>query len=209
MGLLLAYIFGYLFGWRVTSLISCGISLLSTLLLLYAPETPYWLIQQNDVKEARYDISPKMIKKREIVLIWIISRASLRKIRGECYYNLETELEEISNAKNWNQSKGLMRILFSRIFLKPFVCVGITLILYQLSSFSILTTYTATIFEFMGIIYDPLAVSIGYGTIRLISSMCLPVFLAMLTKRLGLMSFGIASTLAMLASMSILHCRGQ
>ena len=147
--------------------------------------------------------------KKEIVLIWIISRASLRKIRGECYYNLETELEEISNAKNWNQSKGLMRILFSRIFLKPFVCVGITLILYQLSSFSILTTYTATIFEFMGIIYDPLAVSIGYGTIRLISSMCLPVFLAMLTKRMGLLSFGIASTLAMLASMSILHDRGQ
>ena len=146
--------------------------------------------------------------KKEIVLIWIISRASLRKIRGECYH-IETELEEISNAKNSNQSnKGLMRILFSSIFLKPFACVGITFILYRLSSYVVLSRYTATIFEFMGIIYDPLAVSIGYGTIRLISSMCLPVFLAMLTKRMGLLSFGIVSTLAMLASTSLLHYRG-
>ena len=62
MGLLLGYIFGYLFGWRITSLISCSISLLSTILLLYAPETPYWLIQQNDVKEARYEIPQQSIK---------------------------------------------------------------------------------------------------------------------------------------------------
>ena len=102
-----------------------------------------------------------------------------------------------------------MRILISPIFLKPFACLGITFILYRLSSFVVLSRYTATIFEFMGILYDPLAVSIGYGTIRLISSMCLPVFLTMLTKRMGLLLFGIASTLAMLASMSILHCRGQ
>ena len=147
--------------------------------------------------------------KKEIVLIWIISRASLRKIRGECYH-IESELEEISNAKNSNQSnKGLMRILFSPVFLKPFACVGVTLILYRLSLFNVLSCYTATIFEFMGIIYDPLAVSIGYGTIRLISSLCLPAFLAMLTKRMGLLSFGMASTLAMLASKSILHYRGQ
>ena len=102
-----------------------------------------------------------------------------------------------------------MRILFSPMFLKPFACVGSTFILYRLSSFVVISHYTATIFEFMGIIYDPLAVSIGYGTIRLISSMCLPVFLAMLTKQMGLLLFGIASTLAMLASMSILHYQGQ
>ena len=101
-----------------------------------------------------------------------------------------------------------MKIFFSPIFLKPFFCVGITFILYRLSSFAIISRYTATLFEFLGLIYDPLAVSIGYGTIRLISSLCLPVFLAILTKRMGLMSFGSASTLAMLASMSMLHYRG-
>ena len=131
------------------------------------------------------------------------------KIRGECYYYLVAELEEISNAKNLNQlnnkSKGLMRILFSSMFLKPFAFMGITFIIYRLSSFAVISRYTATLFEFMSISYDPLAVSIGYGIVRLISSMCLPFFLAMLTKRMGLLSFGIASTLAMLASTSKLR----
>ena len=108
-----------------------------------------------------------------------------------------------------NKSKALIRIIFSPMFLKPFIFVGITCILYCLSSFLVISHYTATLFEFMGIIYDPLSVSIGYGTIRLISSMCLPVFLAILTKRYGLLLFGSASTLAMLAGMSMLHYQGQ
>ena len=98
-----------------------------------------------------------------------------------------------------------MRVLFSPMFLKPFACVGITLILYRLSSFMVIQNYTATYFEFVGIIYDPLTVSIGYGGVRLISSMCVPFFLARFTKQMSLLSFGFAGPLAMLAGTSILQ----
>ena len=98
-----------------------------------------------------------------------------------------------------------MRVLCSAMFLKPFASVGIMFIIYRLSSFVIILHYTATYFEFIGTIYNPLAVSISYGTVRLISSMCVPVFLARLTKRMGLLLFGSASFSAMLAGTSMLH----
>ena len=160
------------------------------------------------LKKIIFKLLPVYIKWKKLFSYYlIISRASLRKIRGEYYCFLETELQEIIDAKNSkqciNNSKGLMRILFSPMFLKPFTCVGFTFILYRLSSYNIISRYTVTYFEFIGISYDPHAVSIGYGAIRLISSMFVPVFLAMLKKRMGLVIFGSTSTLAMLAGTSM------
>ena len=53
IGYLLSYLLGYLCGWRTTSLICSGISILATFLPLFLPETPYWLIERNMVKEAQ------------------------------------------------------------------------------------------------------------------------------------------------------------
>ena len=52
MGFLLAYLMGYFSGWRMIAFTCSGISFLSTVLPLFLPETPYWLIQRNKVKEA-------------------------------------------------------------------------------------------------------------------------------------------------------------
>ena len=53
IGFLFSFLLGYLYGWRTTSLICSGISMLATLLPLFLPETPYWLIQHNREKEAQ------------------------------------------------------------------------------------------------------------------------------------------------------------
>ena len=53
IGFLFSFLLGYLCGWRTTSLISFGISLIATILPLFLPETPYWLIEKNRVKEAQ------------------------------------------------------------------------------------------------------------------------------------------------------------
>ena len=51
-GFLMAYIMGYMVGWRIGSYISCGISFLSTFMVLILPETPYWLIKENKLTAA-------------------------------------------------------------------------------------------------------------------------------------------------------------
>ena len=53
VGYLISYILGYLSGWRTTSFISAGISVLAAFLPLILPETPYWLIEHNMMKEAQ------------------------------------------------------------------------------------------------------------------------------------------------------------
>ena len=126
----------------------------------------------------------------------------MRKIRGNTYCSLETELEEIINAKNSrcsiNTLKDFINIMSSRVFLQPFACVGVMFILHRLSAFIVISHNTATYFEFTGTYYNPLRVSISYGVVRLISSLCMPLILTNMTKRMGFISFGSASTLAML-----------
>ena len=86
----------------------------------------------------------------------------------------------------------------SRVFLQPFACVGVLFILHRLSAFVVISHNTATYFELTGTYYNPLFVSISYGVVRLISSLCMPLILIIMTKRTGFISFGSASTLAML-----------
>ena len=53
-GFLMSYVLGYKCGWRITSLICSIISGLAALLALFIlPETPYWLVQHDRVKEAQ------------------------------------------------------------------------------------------------------------------------------------------------------------
>ena len=126
----------------------------------------------------------------------------MRKIRGKTYYSLETELEEIINAKNLscsiNTFKEFINIMSSKAFLQPFACVGVLFILHRLTAFIVISHNTAIYFEFTGTAYNPLFVSISYGVVRLISSLCMPLILTITTKRMGFISFGSASTLAML-----------
>ena len=86
----------------------------------------------------------------------------------------------------------------SRAFLQPFACVGVLFILHRLTAFIVISHNTAIYFEFTGTAYNPLFVSISYGVVRLISSLCMPLILTITTKRMGFISFGSASTLAML-----------
>ena len=52
-GFLLSYILGYFTGWRTTSLICSGVSMLAAFLSLLLPETPYWLIQHDRMQDAQ------------------------------------------------------------------------------------------------------------------------------------------------------------
>lgn len=52
IGIILSHCLGYFYGWRLTSFVMVVITLCSSTLTLFLPETPYWLIEKDRHEEA-------------------------------------------------------------------------------------------------------------------------------------------------------------
>ena len=53
IGFFITYSLGFLIGWRLSCFVMVAITLVSSLLLLFLPETPYWLIEKDRHEEAQ------------------------------------------------------------------------------------------------------------------------------------------------------------
>ena len=108
--MLTAWGLGYFLNWRITAYTLVIPPILLTVFAFILPETPYWLIENRKIEEAK---------------------KSLQFIRG-AKYDITDELSEIirgNQAKSEKSDKvsslktGIKRIC-SPAFLKPFSCVG-------------------------------------------------------------------------------------
>ena len=55
LGMLFVWIIGYLVTWRITAYILALPNILIFLSLLLLPESPYWLIEANEIDLAEYE----------------------------------------------------------------------------------------------------------------------------------------------------------
>ena len=142
---------GYFSTWRIIALcgiIPCGIVMFSLTIL---PETPYWLIENDQLERAK---------------------KSLKFFRGS-KYDVTKEIEEIhqkhiSKERNVTCSWTIHRF-FSHSFLKPFSCVGMNLIALNLTGFEVLITYMIPILEEGGFSEPQLGTVIA-GGVRVLSA---------------------------------------
>ena len=132
----------------------CGIApcCVVILTLIFLPETPYWLIENNQFEKAK---------------------KSLKFFRGT-NYDTSTELEEI-HQKHLSKPKSqtfswVMRRLFSRAFFRPFLCIGMLEILFSISGFEIVTLYMHRILETTQSSIDPALGPVITGVVRVISA---------------------------------------
>ena len=148
-GYLLTWIISYFLTWRMTAYLLTISPIILIMLLLPLPETPYWLIENNDSKTAKQ---------------------SLQFFRGKSY-NITDEYDEIQqkheskqsqHSKNW--WKFTIKKIFSSAFFKPFLCIGIIFALNEWSGFITLMTYTFEIFDETGSSFD-----LGIGLIVIAS----------------------------------------
>ena len=127
--------------------------------------------------------------------------------RGGYNENVRKELKEIVGSKEakCNQSKmSYISIVTSGQFWKPFSCVGIIFIFFQLSSFSILSNYAAPFLDRAGISLDPLLASVIIGLIRLVSSFSAFVLFLFASKRTAFVLGGMVSVFGMLAGKQLM-----
>ena len=154
-GYLITWILSYFFTWRMTAYLLTIPPILLIILLLPLPETPYWLIENNNTNKAKQ---------------------SLQFFRGKSY-NITDEYEEIQQkheskksqlSKNW--LKYTIKQIFSSAFFKPFVSIGIVFALNEWSGFGPLLTYTFEIFEETGSTVDPGIGLVVIASIRVVTA---------------------------------------
>ena len=154
-GYLTTWILSYFLTWRMTAYLLTIPSILLFMLLLLLPETPYWLIENNNINKAKQ---------------------SLQFFRGK-NYNITDEYDEIQqkheskqnqHSKNWWEFT--IKRIFSSAFLKPFLCIGIVFALNEFLGFGPLMTYTFQIFDETGSSVDPGIGLVIIASIRVVTA---------------------------------------
>ena len=151
-GMLMVWIIGYFLTWRMTAYLLTIPPILLTLLILLLPETPYWLIENNDNEAAK---------------------KSLQFFRGQNYdvseeFNEIQQKHESKKSQHSKQSwKFTVQRIFSSAFFKPFSCVGILYIINTWSGFNSLLVYMIDILDETGSNIDPNIGPIVVGSTRL------------------------------------------
>jgi MFS family permease len=151
-GQLLVWVLSYFLPWRSTAYLLIIPSILLTLFILLLPETPYWLIEQNNEIDAK---------------------KSLKFFRGKDY-DITDEINEIQQKHDSKQKgdtnqtwKFIVKRLFSKAFLKPYSCVGILYLINTWSGFSQVQIFMIEILEKSGSRIDPKIAPIVTGFLRL------------------------------------------
>ena len=151
-GMLLVWTLGYFLTWRIIAHLLVIPPILLILSILPLPETPYWLIENNQVIKAR---------------------KSLQFFRGKDY----DETGEFDEIKEKHESKQKLnkdhswRFIANRIlslaFLKPYACVGILYLINTWGGFSQIQIFMIEILQKSGSSIDPKIGPIATGVIRI------------------------------------------
>ena len=125
--------------------------------------------------------------------------------RGEKYESLQEEFDEIVDAlaQKGPLQRDISSLSSMEIFsyLKPF-SAAMTIVLFRLSGFSVLTHYTATYLEKAGINFDPLLGSIIIGAIRWCASLSTILVLNFVAKKTSFITFGLISVISLMSGRS-------
>ena len=151
--MLLPWIFGYFFSWRTTAFLLAIPQIVLNIFIIPLHETPYFLIECDNVEAAK---------------------KSLSFYRGKSY-DISKELQEIedrheskkneADRKSW---KFVVRRICSSTFFKPFSCIGVLYIMDSWVGSNELITFTFEILNKAGSSINPGEGLIAIGTTRLI-----------------------------------------
>ena len=156
-GVFLDWIIGYFSSWRIAA--ACGAANCAILIItmIFLPETPYWLVENNQIEAAK---------------------KSLIFFRGTDY-NVDSELNEIKekfmskqkvDGRSISSISWILKRFWSAAFLKPFLCIGMTLIISNLTGFEVINLYMVPILQESGSNIDAEIGTIIVGGVRVLSA---------------------------------------
>ena len=137
--------------WRMVALSGIAPCCIVMLTMAVLPETPYWLIENNQYEEAK---------------------KSLAFFRGPVY-DITPEVEEIQEkhlTKHSESCSWIMKRLCSSAFFKPFSCIGLLKVLFNASGFDTLLIYMIPVLKEAKSSIDPKLGAIIVGGVRVLTA---------------------------------------
>ncbi|KAH1022582.1 facilitated trehalose transporter Tret1 isoform X2 [Dendroctonus ponderosae] len=170
MGILFSFIGGTFFHWRTLALINAVIPLVSTVLLMLIPETPYWLVSKNRMEEAQKSLA------------WLRGWTSTEQVEKEFQEirkSIEVSAQEDSN-RTWRSN---LQLYMEGRFIKPFLLIALTFV----TAYFGLTPVTAYAVEIFNLLQVPLSsyyATVLMGSLNLIATILCAIILRFFGKRL-------------------------
>ena len=152
VGLSMLWVLNYVLEWRILAYLAIIPGSLLFLMVFYLPETPFWLVEQNEIDQAWESLK--------------FYRNSSADISGEMEEIKQRKAEKL--AKSQNSFNFTIKRLFSKAFLKPYSCIGIIWSLKMLGGFPALTAYLISIMAESGSDLDPNLGSMIIGILAII-----------------------------------------
>ncbi|XP_045466185.1 facilitated trehalose transporter Tret1-2 homolog isoform X1 [Harmonia axyridis] len=165
LGMVLAYIKGWAFGWRMTAWMCVAYSIAPFILISFIPESPVWLISKGKNEKAKKSLQ------------WLtLSDPDPTEEGGKTL--AESQFEQLKEANNRkiaaNQNKkgitGVLRAFLKPTGYKPLLILMGMFIFQQFSGIYITLFYSVEFFQEVGTNINPYLSSILIGIVRAVMS---------------------------------------
>ncbi|KAF5289440.1 hypothetical protein FQR65_LT11813 [Abscondita terminalis] len=189
IGVLLEFILGTIFNWRITALISSVFPLLAFIILFFIPESPHWLIMHNKIDRARRSLA------------WLRGWTTEQHVEEEFQLILEnceeyslSKSAETDTSSKWGKWVPSIQIYTRKSFLKPLCLVSFTFMLTNVTGLCTLQTYAVNIFATLNVPMDEYYLTVILGVTEFIGCFISLFFVRYFGKRvMGCTSlFGVA-----------------
>lgn len=136
IGILVQFVMGTFLKWRTIALVCSAMPLLTIVALFFVPESPYWLLTKNRIKEARKSLA------------WLRGWVEPHKVSEEFDEIHQALVQNRRHSEETNSSGGFyerFQPYTKRTFLVPFALVSATLFVGCFSGKTPLQTYAVEV----------------------------------------------------------------
>ncbi|KAK5646898.1 hypothetical protein RI129_005362 [Pyrocoelia pectoralis] len=170
IGILIQFILGTFQPWRTCALISCAFPILTFILFCFVPESPYWLLLNGKVEEAKMNLA------------WLRGWTTIEDIGYEIDEMAKRYVKDDFTVKKSKFES--YRHFLKKSFIWPF---GLATFMFALANFtgaSTLQTYAISIFATLRVPIDTYYATILLGLSQLVASLIGAALIHVIGKRL-------------------------
>ncbi|KAF5299384.1 hypothetical protein FQR65_LT09425 [Abscondita terminalis] len=171
-GISIEFALGTFYNWRTSALISCAFPILTFILFCFVPESPYWLLLNNEVEKAKQELA------------WLRGWSTVADIKFEIQDLINQHAKDNSNllhSKTFSVDK--IKPFVKKSFIWPFGIITFCFMLAQFSGASTLQTYAISIFATLNVPISSYYATLYLSITQFISSIVGGLFMYLLGRR--------------------------
>ncbi|KAK4880578.1 hypothetical protein RN001_008724 [Aquatica leii] len=139
LGIFIQFMLGTFYNWRTCAIISCVFPSITFILFCFVPESPYWLLLNNKVEQAKQAFA------------WLRGWSTVEEIELEIQDIIKQHTKESVTRSQKIFSVEKVKPFLRKSFLWPFGIIAFAFVLSQFSGVPTLQTYAISIFATLNV----------------------------------------------------------